>query len=161
MPRASSPAREAVDTWLLYGLQRSSHQATTNPSRRRWRRRQRCRGRVVGCGGGGDSVCGGGSAPLVLSRAQQAAAQVGRVPGSVRMTVVSKTKQVLVIRGIYDASHHCLGESYFQELIDKAPRLACIAHDSNSKILPSVSSLWELPVRTLNRSQQLVNYVWC
>ena len=97
----------------------------------------------------------------VLSRAQQAAAQVGRVQGSVRMMAVSKTKPVPVIRGVNDASHHCLGESYFQELIDKAPRLACIAHDSNSKILPSVSSLWELPVRTLNRSQQLVNYAWC
>ena len=97
----------------------------------------------------------------VLSRAQQAAARAGRAPGSVRVVAVSKTKPVPVIRGVYDASHHCLGESYFQELIDKAPRLACIAHDSNSKILPSVSSLWELPVRTLNRSQQLVNYAWC
>ena len=39
-------AREAVHTWLSYAayhaddaLQRSSHQATTNPSWRRWRRR--------------------------------------------------------------------------------------------------------------------------
>ena len=49
----------------------------------------------------------------VQSRAQQAAAQVGRAPGFVRMVVVSKTKPVPVIRDVYDTDHRCLGENYF------------------------------------------------
>jgi hypothetical protein len=59
----------------------------------------------------------------VLSRAQQAAARAGRAPGSVRVVAVSKTKPVPVIRGVYDAGHHCFGENYVQELIDKAPQV--------------------------------------
>ena len=49
----------------------------------------------------------------VQSRAQQAAAQVGRTPGFVRMVVVSKTKPVPVIRDVYDMDHRCLGDNYF------------------------------------------------
>ena len=48
----------------------------------------------------------------VQSRAQHAAAQVGCAPGFVRMVVVSKTKPVPVIRGVYDTGHHCLGKNY-------------------------------------------------
>ena len=48
----------------------------------------------------------------VQSHAQQATAQVGRAPGSVRVAAVSKTKLMPVIRGIYDVGHRCLGENY-------------------------------------------------
>ena len=94
----------------------------------------------------------------VLSRAQQAAARAGRAPGSVRVVAVSKTKPVPVIRSVYDAGHRCFGENYVQELIDKAPQvgLDCSRLPTTESCL-LVSSLCELPVRTLNQSQQLVN----
>ena len=48
----------------------------------------------------------------VQSHAQQATAQVGRTPWSVRVAAVSKTKLMPVIRGVYDVGHCCLGENY-------------------------------------------------
>jgi len=76
----------------------------------------------------------------------------------VRVVAVSKTKPVPVIRGVYDAGHRCFGENYVQELIDKAPQvgLDCSRLPTTESCL-LVSSLCELPVRTLNQSQQLVN----
>ena len=63
----------------------------------------------------------------VLSRAQQAAAQAGRAPGSVRVVAVSKTKPVPVIRGVYDAGHRCFGENYVQEFVTKAPQVLILS----------------------------------
>jgi uncharacterized pyridoxal phosphate-containing UPF0001 family protein len=71
----------------------------------------------------------------VLSRAQQQAARAGRALGSLRVAAVSKTKLVAVIRGVYDAGHRCFGETYIQELIDKARYSSLIKHGNVSSYL--------------------------
>jgi hypothetical protein len=79
----------------------------------------------------GRSVAAAAALRSVLSRAQQA----GRAVGSLRVTAVSKTKLVAVIRGVYDAGHRCFGETYVQELIDKACYSSLIKHGNVSSYL--------------------------
>ncbi|GER34779.1 alanine racemase family protein [Striga asiatica] len=44
-------------------------------------------------------------------------------PVGVRRVAVSKTKPVSLLRQVYDAGHHCFGENYVQEIVEKAPQL--------------------------------------
>lgn len=69
----------------------------------------------------------------VLHRVRQAAERSGRRPDDVRVVAVSKTKPVSLIRQVYDAGHHCFGENYVQEFIDKAPQV--ISLDQHSYFL--------------------------
>ncbi len=48
----------------------------------------------------------------------------GRLPGSVQLLAVSKTKPVEDIRAAYDCGQRAFGENYVQELQDKARQLA-------------------------------------
>ncbi|GMP65358.1 hypothetical protein CsSME_00026184 [Camellia sinensis var. sinensis] len=59
----------------------------------------------------------------VLHRVRQATERSGRIADDVRVVAVSKTKPISLIRQVYDSGHHCFGENYVQEIIEKAPQL--------------------------------------
>ncbi|HEX7670722.1 MAG TPA: YggS family pyridoxal phosphate-dependent enzyme, partial [Polyangiaceae bacterium] len=60
----------------------------------------------------------------VRARIADAARADGRLPESVRLVAVSKTKPVLAIREAYAAGQRDFGENYVQELTAKASELA-------------------------------------
>ncbi|XP_040994334.1 pyridoxal phosphate homeostasis protein-like [Juglans microcarpa x Juglans regia] len=59
----------------------------------------------------------------VLRRAHLATERFNCGFDRVQVVAMSKTKQVFLIRQVYDARHQCLGENYVQELINKASQL--------------------------------------
>ena len=59
----------------------------------------------------------------VRGQIDEAAARAGRPPGAVRLLAVSKTKPPLAIRAAYAAGQREFGESYAQELAQKAEAL--------------------------------------
>ena len=59
----------------------------------------------------------------VRRRLDEAAAGAGRAPGSVRLLAVSKTKPIEAVRAAYAAGQREFGESYAQELAQKADAL--------------------------------------
>lgn len=58
-----------------------------------------------------------------LERVRRAAERAGRAPDSVRLLAVSKTKPPALLRAAYDAGCRDFGESYAQELLEKAKAL--------------------------------------
>ncbi|KAL6553202.1 hypothetical protein OROGR_007044 [Orobanche gracilis] len=58
----------------------------------------------------------------VLQRVNQAAQRSVRASDRIRVVAASKTKQVPLLRQVYDAGHRCFGENYVQELVEKAPQ---------------------------------------
>ena len=60
----------------------------------------------------------------VQDRIARAAAASGREAGEVRLIAVSKTMPAAAIRTAYEAGQRAFGESYAQELADKATELA-------------------------------------
>jgi hypothetical protein len=120
-------------------------------------------GRIVGFGGGGDGVRGrgggrGGGAPLgAVARA--AGGGAGGARAGVRARGGGQQDQAgarhprrlrrgppLLRRELRPGAHR-----------QGAPGWLGLPTSPNNKMLPLVSSLCELPVRTLNQSQQLVN----
>jgi pyridoxal phosphate enzyme (YggS family) len=63
----------------------------------------------------------------VRRRIEEAAAHAGRAAGSVRLLAVSKTKPLEAIRAAYAAGQRDFGESYAQELGQKAEALRDLA----------------------------------
>lgn len=63
---------------------------------------------------------------LVRDRIQQAEKRFARVPGSVQLIAVSKTKTVELIREAITAEQKVFGESYIQEAVDKIQQLSDI-----------------------------------
>jgi len=64
-----------------------------------------------------------GNLNIVKARMQEAAAQSGRDPPSVKLVAVSKTKPASDILQLYESGHRSFGENYFQELLEKASEL--------------------------------------
>ncbi len=64
---------------------------------------------------------------LVRERLARACDRAGRDPARVRLVAVSKTKPPEVVREAYEAGQRDFGESYAQELRDKARELADLA----------------------------------
>ncbi len=60
----------------------------------------------------------------VHARIERAAVAAGRDPATVRLVAVSKTHGPEAVREAYSAGQRVFGESYAQELVDKAARLA-------------------------------------
>jgi PLP dependent protein len=60
----------------------------------------------------------------IRARIDEATQHAGRLPGSVRLVAVSKTKPAEAIRIAYAAGQRDFGENYVQELTDKAAQLA-------------------------------------
>lgn len=75
----------------------------------------------------------------VLLRVQKVAEKSGRQSDRIRVVAVSKTKPVSVIREVYDAGHHCFGENYVQELVEKAPQVSSCS--SSTALLNSLFPL--------------------
>ena len=63
----------------------------------------------------------------VRSRIAAAAVSAGRVPSSVKLIAVSKTHSAALIREAYGAGQRAFGESYAQELTEKAVELSDLA----------------------------------
>ncbi|KAF7831358.1 pyridoxal phosphate homeostasis protein [Senna tora] len=59
----------------------------------------------------------------VMNRVRTAAERSGSELERIRVVAVSKTKPISMIRQLYDAGHRCFGESYVQEISEKAPQL--------------------------------------
>ena len=59
----------------------------------------------------------------VQKRIRNAETATGRVPGSVRLLAVSKTKSSGLIREAWEAGQRCFGESYLQEAVEKIEQL--------------------------------------
>ena len=59
----------------------------------------------------------------VKQRIEQAAAQVGRDPNSIKLLAVSKTRPINDIQVAFKAGLNALGENYVQEATDKIKSL--------------------------------------
>ena len=62
----------------------------------------------------------------VKQRIEQAAAQAGRDPNSIKLLAVSKTRPINDIQVAYKAGLNALGENYVQESTDKIKSLATL-----------------------------------
>ena len=60
---------------------------------------------------------------MVLASMSQAARDVGRDPGEVRLVVVTKTHPVETVQAALAAGVRCFGENYAEEAVDKIQRL--------------------------------------
>ncbi|XP_034680045.1 pyridoxal phosphate homeostasis protein-like [Vitis riparia] len=63
------------------------------------------------------------AAPTVIFRVRQIAERSGRRSDQVRIMAVSKPKPVSHIRQVHNVGHRCFGESYIQEMNERAPQL--------------------------------------
>ena len=63
------------------------------------------------------------AAPTVIFRVRQTAEMSGHRSDQVRVMAISKPKPVSHIRQVHNVGHRCFGESYIQEMNERAPQL--------------------------------------
>lgn len=101
----------------------------------------------------------------VLLRVQKVAEKSGRQSDRIRVVAVSKTKPVSVIREVYDAGHHCFGENYVQELVEKAPQLPedtewhFIGNLQSNKVKPLLAGVPNLAMVETVDDEKIANHL--
>ncbi|KAL6538602.1 hypothetical protein OROGR_012590 [Orobanche gracilis] len=101
----------------------------------------------------------------VLHRVNQAARRSVRASDRIRVVAVSKTKQVPLLRQVYDAGHRCFGENYVQELIEKAPQLPedtewhFIGNLQSNKVKPLLSGVPNLSMVETVDDEKIANHL--
>ncbi|XP_043692644.1 pyridoxal phosphate homeostasis protein-like [Telopea speciosissima] len=99
----------------------------------------------------------------VLHRIKLAAERSGRTADQIKLVAASKTKPPSLLRQAYDAGHHCFGENYVREIIEKAPQLPddvdwhFIGHLQSNKVKVLLSSVPNLAMVESVDNEKIAN----